>query len=117
MPPAPTPAMALPMMKAMEFGAAPQRADPTSNSNIADKKLALMLKKAYSFPKTSCTEQVESMNAVPYQPMSPAELNSFVMAGMAVETMRRSCVVSVCCCLSDWNKSKAIDVPMPRETC
>lgn len=33
-PPAPRPAIALPQMKAIEFGAAPQRADPTSKIKI-----------------------------------------------------------------------------------
>lgn len=35
MPENPQPAMALPMMKAVEFGAAPQRADPISKRDIA----------------------------------------------------------------------------------
>ena len=43
-PPAPKPAMLLPKMKAIEFGAAPQRADPASKSKIDVKKVALMLK-------------------------------------------------------------------------
>ena len=33
-PPDPRPAMALPRMKAIEFGAAPHRADPAFKSNI-----------------------------------------------------------------------------------
>ena len=78
-PPDPRPAMALPRMKAMEFGAAPQRAEPASNSRIDVRKVALTLKMVYSFPNTSWKAQLVSMYAVPYQPMSPAELNSLVI--------------------------------------
>ena len=53
MPPDPRPATALPRMKAIEFGAAPQRAEPASNSKMDVKKVALMLKILYSFPNTS----------------------------------------------------------------
>jgi len=78
-PPDPSPAMALPMIKAMEFGAAPQMAEPASNSKIDVRKVPLMLKKPYSFPNTSWNAQLVSKYAVPYQPMSPAELNSSVI--------------------------------------
>ena len=91
MPPDPRPAMDLPKMKATEFGAAPQRAEPASNSRTDVRKVALMLKTVYSFPKTSWKAQLVSRYAVPYQPISPAELNSLVIWGMAVEMMRRSC--------------------------
>ncbi len=40
-PPAPRPAMARPMMKAIEFGAAPQMAEPASNSMTAIRKVVL----------------------------------------------------------------------------
>jgi hypothetical protein len=83
--------MALPKMKAMEFGAAPQTAEPTSNIRMDVRKVALMLKRVYSFPNTSWKAQLVSRYAVPYQPISPAELNSLVIWGMAVEMMRRSC--------------------------
>ena len=53
MPPDPSPAMVLPRMKATEFGAAPQRAEPASNSRMDIRKVALTLKKVYSFPNTS----------------------------------------------------------------
>lgn len=53
MPPDPTPAIALPRMKAIEFGAAPQRAEPASKSMIDPKKTDLMLKTMYIFPNTS----------------------------------------------------------------
>jgi hypothetical protein len=78
-PPVPRPASALPRMKATEFGAAPQRAEPASNIRIAVRKVALTLKTVYSFPKTSWKAQLVSRYAVPYQPISPALLNSFVI--------------------------------------
>lgn len=89
-PPPPRPAMALPSMKVTEFGAAPQRAEPASNRTIDIKKMGLTLKTVYIFPKTSWKAQLVSKYAVPYQPISFAELNSLVIWGMAVETMRRS---------------------------
>lgn len=52
-PPAPRPAMALPNMKAIELGAAPQMADPASNSTIDVKKVVLTGKNLYTFPNTS----------------------------------------------------------------
>lgn len=83
--------MALPRMKATEFRAAPQRAEPASKRRMDVRKVALMLKKAYSFPNTSWKAQLVSRYAVAYQPISLAELNSSVIWGMAVEMMRRSC--------------------------
>ena len=59
-PPAPRPAMALPTMKAIEFGAAPQMAEPTSNSTTAVRKVALTSKKVYNFPNTSKKAQLVS---------------------------------------------------------
>lgn len=52
--------MALPMMKAMEFGAAPQMAEPTSNSTMAVIKVALTLKMVYNFPNTNKKAQLVS---------------------------------------------------------
>ena len=83
--------MVLPRMKATEFGAAPQRAEPASKSRMDVRKVALTLKKVYSFPNTSWKAQLVRRYAVPYQPISPAELNSLVIWGMAVEIIRRSC--------------------------
>jgi hypothetical protein len=39
----PQPAMALPSMKAVEVGAAPQRAEPASNRTTAARKMVLLL--------------------------------------------------------------------------
>jgi hypothetical protein len=83
--------MALPMMNAIELGAAPQTADPISNRTIADRKVYLTLKMVYNFPKTNKKAQFESRKAVPYQPISFAEWNSFVIWGIAVEMMSLSC--------------------------
>jgi len=77
-------------MKAIEFGAAPQMAEPASKRKIDPRKTALTEKTWYSFPNTSWKAHMVSKYDVPYQPMSPAELNWFVISGMAVETMRRS---------------------------
>jgi hypothetical protein len=52
-PPAPTPAIALPMMNAIEFGAAAQTVEPTTNTKMEPKKVALMGTNLYSFPKSS----------------------------------------------------------------
>jgi hypothetical protein len=78
-PPAPRPAIDLPRMNVIEFGAAPQSAEPTSKSTIDVKKTGLMLKQVYIFPNTSWKAQLVSMYAVPYQPISLAELNSLVI--------------------------------------
>lgn len=43
MPADPIPAMALPMMNAVELGAPPHRADPTSKIRIAMRKRSLVL--------------------------------------------------------------------------
>jgi hypothetical protein len=110
MPPDPRPAMVLPRMKATEFGAAPQRAEPVSNSRMDVRKVALMLKKVYSFPNTSWKAQLVSRYAVPYQPISPAELNSLVIWGMAVEIIRRSCKRGWSVCSSVLLRSMQIKV-------
>ena len=71
--------MARPSMKAIEFGAAPQRAEPTSNKRIDVMNVTLILNTVYSLPNTSWNAQLVSKYAVPYQPMSSAELNSLVI--------------------------------------
>lgn len=60
-PAAPRPAIALPMLKATEFGAAPQTAEPISNRTTDARKMALTLKKVYIFPKMSKEVQLVSM--------------------------------------------------------
>lgn len=83
--------MALPMIKAIEFGAAPQRAEPASKRRTEAMKTGLMLKTVYIFPNKSWKVQLVSRYAVPYQPMSSTEWNSLVIRGTAVVMMRRSC--------------------------
>ena len=99
-PPAPRPAMALPMMKATELGAAPQMAEPTSNNTRAVRKVAFKFRKVYSFPNTNRKAQLVSRYAVPYQPTSFEAWNSFVIAGVAVDMMSLSCKH-----LSAWTRS------------
>lgn len=90
MPPAPSPAIALPIMKATEFGAAPQTAEPTSKSTTAPIKVVLTFSMVYSFPNTNKNAQFVSRYEVPYQPISFAAWNSSVIAGVAVEMMSLS---------------------------
>jgi len=52
--------MALPIMKAIEFGAAPQMAEPTSNNTTAVRKVALTFMKVYIFPNTNKKAQLVS---------------------------------------------------------
>jgi hypothetical protein len=52
--------MALPMMNAIEFGAEPQMAEPTSNSRTAVRKVVLTFKSAYIFPNTNKKAQLVS---------------------------------------------------------
>jgi hypothetical protein len=49
--------MALPIMKAIEFGAASQMAEPISNRATTVKKVYLMLKKVYIFPNSNKVAQ------------------------------------------------------------
>lgn len=90
MPADPSPATARPMMKATELGAAPQRAEPASNSVMADRNTTLMLKKVYNLPNMSWKAELLSRYALPYQPMSVTEWKSSVICGMAVEMISRS---------------------------
>ena len=90
-PPAPSPAILRPKIKAIEFGAAPQIAEPISNSKTAARKVFLTFKKVYILPKTNKKAQLVSRYDVPYQPMSSTEWNSLVICGMAVEMISLSC--------------------------
>lgn len=54
----PTPAIARPIIKAAELGAAPQMALPISKMTSAVKYTHLIEKKVYSFPKNSWNAQV-----------------------------------------------------------
>lgn len=83
LPAAPTPAMALPTMKATEFGAAPQIADATSNSATLERNTPLTEYNVYNFPNNSWKAQHVKRYALPYQPTSARELNLSVICGMA----------------------------------
>lgn len=83
--------MALPMMKATEFGADPHTAEPTSKRRVLLRKVVLTSKTEYIFPNKSCDEHVVRRYAEPYQPMSVTEWKSFVICGMAVVIIIRSC--------------------------
>jgi hypothetical protein len=80
----PAPAMVRPRMKAIELGAAPQRAEPISKSAMAKRKTVLVGKNENSRPKRSCVAQPARTYALPYQPMSSIEWNSSVIFGIAV---------------------------------
>jgi len=90
MPAAPNPWMARATMNDVEFGAAPHMAEPASNRKMEIMKVALTLKKVYTLPNMSWKAALVSRYALPYQPMSLTELNSLVMAGIAVATISRS---------------------------
>lgn len=71
----PTPAIARPMIKASELGAAPHIAEPTSKMKMAVKKTHFTGKKVYSLPNISWKAQVVSRYELPYQPTSSRALN------------------------------------------
>lgn len=52
-PAAAKPAMALPMMKAVELGAAPRRAEPISNTNMLARNVYFGVQKVYTLPMSS----------------------------------------------------------------
>lgn len=89
-PPAPIPAIALPMMKAIELGAAAQIVDPTMNTRIDPKNVVLIGMNLYNFPNSNWKAALVSKYAVPYQPISFGDLKSFVICGIAVEIISLS---------------------------
>ena len=90
MPVAPRPAMARPTIRLAELGAEAQTIEPTSNMARADKKINLTLKCAYTFPKNIWVAPDVNKYAEPYQPISPSELNSVVILGVATPRIDRS---------------------------
>ena len=93
----PTPATALPRIRATELGAAAQTMDPTSKMSSADRNTHLVENSAYSLPKNSCRHAMVTRYAEPYQPTSSIEWNSSVILGMAMPTMERSCCEGTFC--------------------
>src|SRR5205807_6001325 len=82
-PAAPIPATALPIMNAIELGAAPQMAEPTSKSNMLRSRTIFTLYIEYIFPNMSWKEPHVIRYALAYQPISGRDLNSLVMSGIA----------------------------------
>jgi hypothetical protein len=82
-PAAPTPQIALPIMKAIELGAAPQRAEAVSNIRMLVSRVFFTEKKVYILPNNSWDAQHVNKYTLPYQPTSVRELKSSVMRGMA----------------------------------
>jgi hypothetical protein len=68
----------------LELVAAAQTIDPSPKITNAAKYTALMLKKAYIFPKVGCNAAVVNKYALPYHPTSPSESKSPVIRGIAV---------------------------------
>lgn len=68
MPALPIPAIARPMMKATELGAAPHRADPISKIKMRTKNTYLAVWKVYILPMSNWKQELVNINADPYQP-------------------------------------------------
>lgn len=68
MPALPIPAIALPTIKATEFGAAPHRADPTSKTKMRIKNTYFAVWKVYILPMSNWKQELVNMNADPYHP-------------------------------------------------
>jgi len=75
MPEAPEPAIALPMIKAIDVGAAPQMSEPSSKSPKAIKVIHFTEKKVYSLPNERRNELEVRKYALPYHPTSCRALN------------------------------------------
>jgi hypothetical protein len=83
MPLLPRPAIARPMMSMVLFRAAPHTTLPDSKSKIPDRKTGLVGKKVYMRPYSKMKPAAVSIYELPYHPISPMLLNSFVIAGIA----------------------------------
>ena len=80
----PIPATARPIISISELVATAQTTDPSPKITKAARYTALMLKKAYIFPKVGCNAAVVNKYALPYHPTSSRELKSLVICGIAV---------------------------------
>lgn len=87
MPAPPMPAMARPMMRMKDVGAAPHRRLPTSNTMMEDKKVVLRGKYLYALPQVDWKPAVVMKNAELYQETSAMPWNSSVIFGIAVATI------------------------------
>lgn len=79
-------------MKAVDVGAAPQTAEPTSNSVMLDSSTALTDQNVYSLPNESWNAHDVSRYALPYHPTSSRELKSSVIFGMAFAGQQTSSI-------------------------
>jgi hypothetical protein len=73
MPADPIPAIARPMMKTTELGAAPETADPISKTITADIEANLVLYSEKIFPHSNCVAQLLMRYAPAYQETSSRE--------------------------------------------
>jgi hypothetical protein len=83
----PNPAIARPMINALELGATPQIKLPTSKRIMDPRKLHLRLKYLYIFPAEGWAAPKVMKYAAAYQDMSSRLWNSSVILGIAVPTM------------------------------
>lgn len=81
-PPAPTPAIALPMMNIVVFFAVAQMRDPIMTSDITNMKTRLTEKLWYTLPQVGWSVVVVSKYAEVYQLASNNEWKSFVIRGL-----------------------------------
>lgn len=86
----PTPAMARPTISTVEEDAVAQTIEPASKMAIVARYTYFMSSSANNLPIGSWNEHMVSRYADPYQPTSFTELNSDVIAGVAIATMDRS---------------------------
>lgn len=87
MPAPPKPAMARPMIKAVELGATPQSRLPTSKMNTLIRKVSLRGKYLNALPKADWKPPKQRKYAEPYQATSSSPPKSLVILGIAVPTM------------------------------
>lgn len=83
----PAPAIALPMIKEIELGAAPQTALPIKKMRIDVKYVHFVLSKVYARPNGNWKAQVVIKNAALYQDTSLIPPSLEVMTGKAVARM------------------------------
>ena len=88
-PPAPTPAIALPMMNIVVFFAVAQTRDPIMTNDMTTVKTLFTAKLWYTLPQVGCSVVVVSKYAEVYQLASDNEWKSFVMRGLG--TMLEMC--------------------------
>jgi len=86
----PSPAIARPTIRAVEFGATPQSRLPTSNTKRDIKKVILSGKYLYALPHVDWNAAKVRKKAEPYHAIKSIPLKSSVIAGMAVPTIVRS---------------------------